>query len=188
MQIIGITGTNASGKGTVVEILKKDFGFEHLSVRDYIAKEVRKRKLEVNRNTLIETANDIREKHSPSYIVEELYKEAEKLQKPVVIESIRTEGEVEALQKKPSFILIAVDADRKKRYKRSLKRNSETDHLTFEDFVKAEEREMTSNDKGKQNLKRCIEMADVVIPNNGTIEDLKKNIRGYINHSQITRK
>jgi dephospho-CoA kinase len=39
MLTVGITGTNASGKGTVVEILKKDFGFKHLSVREYIARE-----------------------------------------------------------------------------------------------------------------------------------------------------
>jgi dephospho-CoA kinase len=180
MQIIGITGTNAAGKGTVVDILKQDFGFKHLSVRDYLAKEVKKRNLEVNRNTLIETANNIRKNHSPSYIVEELYKEAEKLQKPVVIESIRTEGEVEALQKKPNFILIAVDADRKTRYERSLKRNSETDHLTYEEFIETEEKEMNSQDKGKQNLMKCIEMADIVILNNGTIEDLREKVKTYL--------
>jgi len=180
MQIIGITGTNAAGKGTVVEILKQDFGFRHLSVRDYLAKEVKRRNLGVNRNTLIATANDIRQNHSPSYIVEELYKEAEKLQKPVVIESIRTEGEVEALQKKPNFILIAVDADRKTRYERSLKRNSETDHLTYEDFIETEEKEMNSQEKGKQNLMKCIEMADIVILNNGTIEDLGEKVKTYL--------
>jgi dephospho-CoA kinase len=188
MQIIGITGTNAAGKGTVVDILKQDFGFKHLSVRDYLAKEVKKRNLEVNRNTLIETANDIRKNHSPSYIVEELYKEAEKLQEPVVIESIRTEGEVEALQKKPNFILIAVDADTKTRYERSLKRNSETDHLTCEEFIETEEREMNSHDKGKQNLMKCIEMADILIPNNGTIEDLREKVREYIESSGIITK
>ncbi|MFA7628174.1 MAG: AAA family ATPase [Candidatus Dojkabacteria bacterium] len=188
MLIIGITGTNAAGKGTVVDILKQDFGFKHLSVRDYLAREVKRRNLEVNRNTLIETANDIREKHSPSYIVEELYKEAEKLQKPVVIESIRTEGEVEALQKKPNFILIAVDADRKTRYMRSLKRNSETDHLTYKKFIETEEREMNSPDKGKQSLLKCIELADIVILNDGTIEDLRENVWKYIDSSRILPK
>jgi len=124
MLIIGITGTNASGKGTVVEILKKDFGFEHLSVREYIAKEIKRKNQKVTRETLIETANEIRKDHSPGYIVEQLYKEAEKLHKPVVIESIRTVGEVKALRKKQNFLLIAVDANRETRYKRSLKRNS----------------------------------------------------------------
>jgi dephospho-CoA kinase len=188
MQIIGITGTNAAGKGTVVDILKQDFGFKHLSVRDYLAKEVKKRNLEVNRNSLIETANEIRKNHSPSYIVEELYKEAEKLQKPVVIESIRTVGEVKALRKKPNFLLIAVDADRKTRYERSLKRNSVTDHLTYEEFIETEEREMNSHDKRKQNLMKCIEMADVVILNNGTMEDLREKVREYTDSSRILTK
>ena len=177
MLIIGITGTNASGKGTIVDILKKDFGFKHLSVREYIAKEVKRKNLKVTRETLIETANEIRKEHSPSYIVEQLYKEAEKLQKPVVIESIRTVGEVKALRKKPNFLLIAVDADRKTRYERSLRRNSETDNLSYKQFIQTEEREMTSKDEGKQNLRKCIEMTDIVILNNGTIEDLRKQVR-----------
>lgn len=180
MLIIGITGTNASGKGTVVEILKKDFGFEHLSVREYITKGIKRKGLKVTRETLIETANEIRKNHSPSYIVEQLYKEAEKLHKPVVIESIRTVGEIKALRKKPNFLLIAVDADRKIRYERSLKRNSETDNLSYKEFVQIEEKEMNSNNEGKQNLKKCIEMADIVILNNGTIEDLRKQVGTYL--------
>jgi dephospho-CoA kinase len=188
MLIIGITGTNAAGKGTVVEILKKDFGFEHLSVREYLAKEIAKRNLEINRENLIQTANDIRKKHSPSYIVEQLYKEALRLKNSVIIESIRTEGEVEALKKNPDFILIAVDADRKTRYERSLKRNSETDQLTYEDFVKMEEKEMHSNNKGEQNLIKCIELADVIIYNNGTVDDLKKKVNKYLVSSKIITK
>lgn len=176
MPIIGITGTNASGKGTVVKILKKDFDFKHLSVREYIEKEVKKRNLEISRESLIAIANDIRKNNSPSYIVEELYKEAKNLNKFCIIESIRTQGEVEALKNKDNFLLIAIDANRKKRYKRSLKRNLNTDKVTYEDFVKNEEKEMYSNDRGKQNIKKCIEMADIVIDNSGSIRDLRREI------------
>lgn len=180
MLIVGITGTNAAGKGTVVEVLKEDFGFKHLSVREYLAKEVKRKGLEVNRENLIEVANNIRENHSPSYIVEELYKEAKEGNTHVVIESIRTVGEVEALRKKENFVLIAVDADRKTRYERSLKRHSETDNLTYKEFIKTEDREMYSEEKGKQNLRKCIEMADIVIFNDGTLKDLREEIREYI--------
>jgi dephospho-CoA kinase len=180
MLIIGITGTNASGKGTVVEVLKKEFGFKHLSVREYIEKEVKKRNLEISRETLIEVANNIRKNNSPSHIVEELYKKALKMNTPVVIESIRTVGEVESLKKKKSFVLMAVDANRKIRYKRALKRNSNTDNLTYEEFVKTEEKEMHSNDKCKQNIRRCIEMADILIINDNRIEDLEIKVREFV--------
>jgi len=180
MLIIGITGTNASGKGTVVEILKKEFGFKHLSVREYIEKEVKKRNLEINRENLIEVANDIRKNNSPSYIAEELFKKALNMNTPVVIESIRTIGEVESLKTKGNFLLIATDADMKKRYRRSLKRNSKTDNLTYEEFVKTEEKEMHSNDKGRQNIRKCIEMADILIINDQTIEGLEVKVREFI--------
>jgi dephospho-CoA kinase len=116
--------------------------------------------------------------------VEQLYKEAEKLQKPVVIESIRTVGEVKALRKKPNFLLIATDANRKTRYERSLKRNSKTDNLTYKKFVQTEEREMNSNEEGEQNLRECIEMADIVILNNGTIGDLREKVKNYLQTTQ----
>ncbi len=42
MLIIGITGTLGAGKGTIVEYLEKEMGFDHLSVRDFITKEIEK--------------------------------------------------------------------------------------------------------------------------------------------------
>jgi dephospho-CoA kinase len=55
-----------------------------------------------------------------------------------------------------------------------------TDHLTYEEFIETEEKEMNSQDKGKQNLMKCIEMADIVILNNGTIEDLREKVKTYL--------
>ena len=93
-----------------------------------------------------------------------------------VIESLRTIGEVEALRKKKDFYLFSVDADIEKRYDRILKRKIESDFVSFEEFVSNEKREMENKDLFKQNLKRCIEMADFKFENNGTIEDLYKGV------------
>lgn len=40
MQIIGITGTLGAGKGTVVDYLVKNKGFNHFSVGDYLIDEI----------------------------------------------------------------------------------------------------------------------------------------------------
>ena len=84
--------------------------------------------------------------------------------------------EVEFLRKKEDFLLIAVDADIKIRYERIRQRKSSTDNVSFETFQKNEEREMQSSDINAQNLRACIEKADIVVDNSGTIEDLKENI------------
>ncbi|HHX58801.1 MAG TPA: AAA family ATPase [Candidatus Moranbacteria bacterium] len=175
MKIIGITGTLGAGKGTIVEFLKEK-GFRHFSARDFLVKEIKKRGLEVNRDSMTMVGNDLREKNKPSYIIDELYGEAKKGTQNCVIESIRTAGEVESLRKKGAFTLLAVDADQKTRYERIIKRDSATDKISFEKFQSDEEREMESEDPNKQNLLACRRLADFVIFNNGTMEELREKV------------
>jgi dCMP deaminase len=79
-------------------------GFKHYSVRDYLIEEIEKRGMEVDRNSMVFVANDLREKNSSSYIVEELYRRAEIVGGNVVIESIRTSGEIELLREKGEYV------------------------------------------------------------------------------------
>jgi len=61
--IIGITGTDGGGKGTVVEYLVEKKGFVHCSARALWVDEIKKRGLEVNRANMRIVANDLRAKH-----------------------------------------------------------------------------------------------------------------------------
>ncbi len=171
MTVIGITGTLGAGKGTIVDYLKTK-GFAHYSARSFIISEIKQCGLPVNRDSMVIVANDLRAAHSPSYIIESLYGEAVRNGKDAVIESVRTEGEVQTLRAKENFYLFAVNADPKLRYERILLRGNESDNVSFEKFLADEEREMHSIDPSKQNLTRCIELADYRFMNNGTIEDL----------------
>ena len=101
-------------------------------------------------------ANELRSLHSPSYLVEQLYRKASEEGGNCIIESVRTPGEVDALRSTRSsncsFALFAVDADPQVRYKRITQRASETDQVTFEEFIENEQREMNNTDPTKQNL------------------------------------
>lgn len=178
--IIGITGTLGAGKGTIVEYLKS-IGFEHHSARDFINKEIQKRGLKLNRDNLVIVANELRAKHSPSYVAKGLLKKAQKHGKDAILESLRTEGEIKSLKKQKNFIMFAIDADIKKRFKRIKLRANETDKINFQKFIEDEKKEMTSTDPNKQNLKRCIEISDYKFENNGTIEELHKKVKGVLN-------
>lgn len=173
--IIGITGTFCAGKGTIVEYLQKK-GFRHYSMSGYITEEIKRRGLEVNRDNMILVANDLRARHSPSFIAEELYKEAKKDGGDSIIESLRTVGEITALKGKGRFYLFAVDADRRIRYERSQSRKSDKDSVTFEKFCAQEDQEMTSTDPNKQNISKCIPLADFVFTNDGTVDGLHSQI------------
>ncbi|HWB34053.1 MAG TPA: AAA family ATPase [Candidatus Paceibacterota bacterium] len=168
--IIGITGTNGAGKGTVVEYLKSK-GFKHFSARDIFVEEIKKRGLPVNRDSMIVVSNDLRAQRGAGFFAESAIEYAQQHNEDVVAESIRSIGEAEHL-KKNGAALWAVDADTKTRYDRVIKRMSETDQVSFEKFVENEKQEWENTDPTKQNLKAVIAMADAVITNNGTQEEL----------------
>jgi len=178
MRIIGITGTIGAGKGTIVEYLVANYGFTHYSVRNFLIQKAQKLNLPLNRDTYVALANSLRENHSPSYIIDELYKEAAKNGVDAIIESIRTPGEIESLRAKENFSLWAVDADPKIRYERITARKSETDQISYETFLANEQREMTAEDPAKQNLAACIRQADRLFINNGDLEKLYRQIAG----------
>lgn len=179
--ITGITGMLGAGKGTVAEYLVKERGFIHLSVRGFLIKEINKRGLENNRDSMVLVANDLREKFGPGYIAEQLHEEAIKSGKDCVIESLRAVGEVEALRKRGNFVLFGVDADIETRYARIVERGSSTDNVSFDRFVSDEQREATLMDPTKGNLRRCIDMADYNFKNDWTVEELHKKVEKVLN-------
>lgn len=176
MMIIGITGTIGAGKGTIVDFLIKKYDFVHFSVRDFLTEEVNKRGLELNRDSLTLVGNELRSLHGASYITDQLYQRAIEAGRHGVIESIRAVGEILSLKEQKDFLLFAVDADVEKRFERIKRRGSATDFVDFETFVANEKREMTSTDPNKQNLSKCIAMADCIFYNNDTIEALDREV------------
>jgi len=176
MIIIGITGHIGAGKGTVVEYLTEIKGFKHFSARTFITKEIKRRGLPVDRDSMTLVSNDLRQTYSPSYIIESLYKEAKERGVDCIIESIRTPGEVDALRSIGHFFLLAVTADLPVRYQRVVLRAGVTDNISFETFVMQDEREAASTDPHKGNINECIRRADYVLNNNGSVQTLHKEI------------
>lgn len=173
--VLGITGTNGAGKGTVVEYLVNKKNFSHFSASGLITEEIIRLNMPVNRDNMILVGNMLREKNGAGYIAEELIRRASKNEGNSIIESIRTIGEVDKLRERGGIIL-AVDADQRVRYERNLVRGGVKDKVTFEEFVEQEKREMESSDPNKQNLSACRKAADYVINNDGTVEELNNEI------------
>lgn len=180
MIVVGITGTLGAGKGTIVEILKRR-GFVHYSVRDFLVKEIERRGLEVNRDTMTLTANSLRAEQGADYIVRSIYSEASKVGKNCIIESIRNPKEVDFLKGLGNAYLFSIDADLRLRYERIKLRKSQTDSVDFETFVENEQREMASESENEQNISYCMRSADYKYLNNSDIAALEKDVLRALN-------
>ncbi len=184
MILIGITGTNGSGKGTVVDFLVQEKGFTHYAARDFLSKEVLRRGLPLDRSSMRDVANELRALHEPAYVVKSLYEEAVKNnEERVVIESVRNVGEAEFLKGKGAF-LVAVDADQKLRFERVQARRSVTDQVDFPTFVEHEEREMRPVGPHDMDLRGVMALADVTIMNDDSLDMLHNAIESALQHTK----
>jgi dephospho-CoA kinase len=178
--VIGITGTDGAGKGTIVDYLVKEKGFTHYSSRDLIVSEIEKQGLPITRNQMRLTANDLRALHGDDFVVKHAYLRAkEEGKSDVVIESVRAIAEAVYLQEHGG-VLLAIDADPRLRYERVQDRRSATDKVTFEQFIAHEELEKNDpNPHGMQKAK-VMQMADYLIENQDTLEKLHREIETFM--------
>lgn len=184
--IIGITGTDGAGKGTVVDYLAHTKGFVHYHGRKLFIEEIEKQGLENNRASMRLVANELRRLHGDDVIVKLFLQQAkERGDVHIIIDSIRALAEVETL-KANGGALLSVDADRKIRYKRIQERASSSDNVTFEEFVALEEREMNDPDPHGMQKAKVMAMADYTIENNTSTEDLYSQVEDFLKKVQFT--
>ena len=170
-RLIGLTGTNAAGKGEVARYLGAK-GYGVFSLSDVIREHLRKRGLAASRDNLIAAGNALRRRYGADILARRVLK---KIRGKAVIDSIRNSREVAHLKKQPGFVLAAVDAPVELRFKRAVKRGRQESASTLEEFVAKERLELAGGRAGQQLL-RCLESADVTIINDGTLAQLRRRV------------
>ncbi len=75
----------------------------------------------------------------------------------------------------PGFVLLGVDAPIALRFERASRRSRIGDGTTLEEFARKEALE-NSNDPAAQQLTQTLALADVVVPNDGTLEELRARV------------
>jgi len=173
VMIVGITGPIASGKSVLVDMLIEK-GFIYYRLSDEVREEAKTLGVAIERTALQNLGNAMREKYGVGYWAERLLKKVEP-GKNYVIDGIRNPGEVEALKKQGSFVLVGVNAPVEKRFQWILSRKKDSDPKTLEEIRAMESRDRGVGEAahGQQSIK-CYEMADVFVMNDGTFEDLAK--------------
>ncbi|MEK7376449.1 MAG: AAA family ATPase [Candidatus Margulisiibacteriota bacterium] len=180
---IGLTGLNASGKGTAAQYLI-DKGYTYYSLSDIVREEAAALGRDHSRENLIYVGNKLRKEQGPAVLAKRIVEKIVRargrvpVRVRVVIDSIRNAAETNELRKLPGFILIGVDAPVEIRFKRAKNRGRVGFEKSLQEFIAVEQKE-NSEDPNKQQLFECLKMADFKIINDGTEEELKSKINSF---------
>ncbi len=174
-KLIGLTGTNGSGKGEAASFFKKK-GYAYFSLSDIIREELVREGRETTRDNLIQKGNELREKHGANILANRV---VDRVTGRSVIDSIRNPREIEYLRTQKHFILLAIDAPVEIRYTRVLQRGRNESASSLEEFITKEKEEMSQDERGQQ-LQECMRMADYRVTNEGSLEDFYKKLEKFL--------
>lgn len=182
-KIVGLSGTNGSGKDTVGHMLAERHGYLFVSVSDLLREEARKRSLPVTREVLRTISAEWRREFGLGVLVDraiKLWKSYGDKYVGVVACPMRNTGEAQHL-KDLGGTLIWVDADQKIRYNRIQRANrgrAGEDNKTYEQFQAEERAEMirpADADAATLNGAGVKELSNICLKNNGNdVEAFKR--------------
>ena len=177
LTIIGLAGTNGSGKDSVGQILADKYGYLFVSVSDILRRELERRGLEITRLNMRTVGNEWRRQSVGVLVdkaVEEFNKSSDKYA-GLAIASIRNPGEADRVHELGGTVLW-VDADPKVRYERiqanaAARARAGEDQKTYEQFLSEETAEMNQapgTDDAVLNMAEVKKLCDVFITNDTT--------------------
>jgi len=175
LQIIGLAGTNGSGKDTVGHILAEQYGYLFISVTDLLRAEAKRRGEPVEREVLRTISAEWRRELGLGVLVDKAVAEYETVKdqyKGVVMASLRNPGEADRVHQLHGTV-VWLDADAKVRYDRiqtnaAARGRSEEDNKTFDQFLAEEAIEMQTphgGDEAQLNGAGVKAAADIFISN-----------------------
>ncbi len=183
VKIIGVSGTNGSGKDTVGLMLAERHGFYWASATDMFMEELEKRGWPIDREHKAKLSSEWRRQNGMGAIVDRAYAYYLSHQNEytgMIVGSLRHPGEADRIHELGGKMLW-VDGDPLVRYQR-IKTNAKTrgrageDEKTFEEFLVEEERERRPiGDTATLNTTAVKERADIFIENNGNDIEVFKN-------------
>lgn len=191
LKIIGLAGTNGSGKDTVGHILADEHGYLFISVTDLLRDEARRRGQPVKREVLRSISAQWRQESGLGVLVDRAvaqYREAENQYTGVVMASLRNPGETDRIHELAG-VMVWVDADPHIRYERiqanaAARGRADEDQKTFEQFLAEEAAEMNKpegSDDTKLNMSEVKKRCDIFLNNDSDLmafrQEIKKALR-----------
>jgi len=157
-----------SGKTTISEFVK-EMKIPVIAMGDVVREEAKVRGMEPTPKNLGKLMIEMREKMGANIIAKKCVEKIKELNsKIILVEGVRSLEEIEEFKKIGDVKVIAVHSSPKTRYERLFRRGRCDDPKSWEEF---KERDLRELDIG---IGKVISLADEIIINEGTIEDLKE--------------
>ena len=188
LKIIGLAGTNGSGKDTVGHILAEHHNYLFISVTDLLRAEAKRRNLPVKRDVLRTISAEWRRQYGLGVLVDKALAEYEIVKDKyagVVMASLRNPGEADRIHQLGGSV-VWIDADPHVRYDRvqanaASRGRAEEDNKTFEQFLAEEAIEMQTQqgaDEATLNGSGVKDQTDVFLTNDTTsLEEFKTIVK-----------
>jgi cytidylate kinase len=186
MNIIGIAGTNGSGKDSLGTFLAKYYGWLFVSISDILRSELKVRSQPIERENLRQLSAEWRKQYGRGVLVAkafQLYHPHQAEYNGLAVSSLRNPGEADEVHNLGGKVAW-LDADPKLRYQRIYSRQrSKEDAKIFEQFLQEENDEMQhSGSHHTLSLAGVKAKADIFITNeNNDIEQFKQIAKAALN-------
>ena len=173
--VIGVTGMPGAGKATASEIVR-ELGFSVVVMGDEVRAEAERRGLAVTPENLGKVMLQIRDEEGPSVLARRCIPKILKSgSRGVLVDGVRSLHEVEEFKRWfPNFRIIAIHTSPKTRFKRLQRRCRSDDPKDWETFIERDRRELSVG------IGDVIATADYMVVNEGTKNQLKKELRSLI--------
>jgi dephospho-CoA kinase len=184
VKVIGVVGEIGSGKDEVLKYLRAKYGVPFISTGDIVRKIAESENIEATRENLEAISLRCFHEFGKGCFIRQAAEEIfDKGWKIAGISGVRSPDDVEIMQGMlgKNFILIRVDiSDPQIRFQRILMRNEERDPLTYNQFL-----EQDKNEENTFHISLTGQKADFILNNDGSVEDLHKQIDALVSINKL---
>jgi dephospho-CoA kinase len=179
MKIIAFTGMPASGKSEAVQ-LAKDKGIPVIRMGDLVWEETKRQGRPLDDRNVGSVATSMRKEYGIDIWAKRTVEKIHSLKKSahLVIDGVRNMEEIEYFKKELGldFFVVAIDAPDELRRKRAIARGRTDDSKDIKDLEERDKREI------HWGLQKVIADADIIIPNNGSLDQFQKQVLTVLNN------
>lgn len=173
MKVIAFTGMPASGKSEAVQIAK-DKDIPVIRMGDLVWEETRRQGRPLDDKNVGSVATRMRNDYGMDIWAKRTVEKIRSLKKAsvLVIDGVRNIEELACFKKELGldFVVVAIDASDEQRRKRAIARGRTDDSTDLRDLEERDKREIS------WGLQKVIADADIVIQNQGSLEEFRKQI------------